>query len=322
MSRVHDALRRAGAVPRPHAATVGAGTAATLAGDFSTGDIPSGPLTAGAKYGESAAVATAGLLAGLFERVQTIPWNPNIESHIIDADRPGEAPTEEFRTLRTRLNHIKGLQKLDTLVVTSPSPAEGKSFTAANLAVVQAHLQGNPTILCDFDFRRPLMHHIFQIDRTPGLTDYLQGKAALHEVIRRLDGTNLYIAPAGSSVLNPLELLNLPEVTQLFEHLPKLFSWVILDSPPLLFAADANLLSTLTDGTLLVVRLGHTTIDSVTRAIQSMSHNNVVGVVANGAKRGELYSKYTYYHSYYYEQKPKGDGELVPEEEPAGPESD
>jgi protein-tyrosine kinase len=93
---------------------------------------------------------------------------------------------------------------------------------------------------------------------------------------------------------------------------------LILDSPPLLFAADANLLSTLTDGTLIVVRLGHTTIDSVTRAIQSMSHNNVVGVVANGAKRGELYSKYTYYHSYYYEQKAKPDSddvELEPEPE-------
>jgi receptor protein-tyrosine kinase len=311
MSRVHDALRRAGGPPpvSSHPAAT-----ATPAGQFGLGDIPQRPAVT--------SYATGGLLSGLLERVQETPWNPNIESHIIDADRPGEAPTEEFRTLRTRLNHIKGLQKLDTLVVTSPSPAEGKSFTAANLAVVQAHLQGNPTILCDFDFRRPLMHHIFQIDRTPGLTDYLQGKAPLHEVIRRLEGTNLYIAPAGSSVLNPLELLNLPEVTLLFEHLPKLFSWVILDSPPLLFAADANLLSTLTDGTLLVVRLGHTTIDSVTRAIQSMSHNNVVGVVANGAKRGELYSKYTYYHSYYYEQKPKGEGETVKPGEPAGPEMD
>jgi receptor protein-tyrosine kinase len=277
---------------------------------------------AAVRYNDGSSAAVGGPLAGLLERVQEIPWNPNLESHIIDAEHPGEAPTEEFRTLRTRLNHIKGLQKLETLVVTSPSPAEGKSFTAANLAVVEAHLQGNPTILCDFDFRRPLMHHIFQIDRTPGLTDYLQGKAALHEVIRRLAGTNLYIAPAGSSVLNPLELLNLPEVTLLFEHLPKLFNWVILDSPPLLFAADANLLSTLTDGTLLVVRLGHTTVDSVTRAIQSMSHNNVVGVVANGAKRGELYSKYTYYHSYYYEQKPKPDGDAIVDDEPAGPESD
>jgi protein-tyrosine kinase len=213
MSRVHDALRRAGGAP-PQDAPAVPSPAAIADGGVRAPDIPVRPPQ-DRRHVYGAAAASASPLAGLLERVQEIQWNPNIESHIIDADRPGEAPTEEFRTLRTRLNHIKGLQKLDTLVVTSPSPAEGKSFTAANLAVVQAHLQGNPTILCDFDFRRPLMHHIFQIDRTPGLTDYLQGKAALHEVIRRVEGTNLYIAPAGSSVLNPLELLNLPEVTQL-----------------------------------------------------------------------------------------------------------
>jgi Mrp family chromosome partitioning ATPase len=85
----------------------------------------------------------------------------------------------------------------------------------------------------------------------------------------------------------------------LLERLPTLFNWIILDSPPLLFAADANLLSTLSHGTLLVVRIGHTTIDSVTRAMQSLCNNNVLGIVVNGARRGELYSKYTYYHSYY-----------------------
>src|SRR5262249_30203194 len=80
---------------------------------------------------------------------------------------------------------------------------------------------------------------------------------------------------------------------------PSLFNWIILDSPPLLFAADANLLSTLCHGTLLVVRIGHTTIDSVTRAMQSLCNNNVLGIIVNGARRGELYSKYTYYHTYY-----------------------
>ncbi len=88
-------------------------------------------------------------------------------------------------------------------------------------------------------------------------------------------------------------------------------SWVIMDTPPLLFAADASLLSTMSHGTLLVVRIGHTTIDSVTRAMQSLCNNNVLGIVVNGARRGELYSKYTYYHSYY-----------TPKEEPAGAEAE
>jgi receptor protein-tyrosine kinase len=248
------------------------------------------------------AVATADVpaLQGLIEQMEEIPWDPAPEAHLIDVERPEASPTEEFRSLRTRLNHLQGLQPLHTIVVTSASPAEGKSFSAANLAVVESHLAGNNTLLCDFDFRRPILHNLFRLNRSPGLTEYLQGKASLGQVIKKVKGTNLFIAPAGSAVVNPLELLNLREVKILLDRLPSLFNWVILDTPPLLFAADANLLSTYCDGTLLVVRLGQTTVDSVTRAIQGMSHNNVIGVVCNGAARGELYSKYSYYKNYYY----------------------
>jgi len=202
---------------------------------------------------------------------------------------------------------MKSLQPIHTVVVTSPSPAEGKSLSAANLALAQSHLNGNLTLLADFDFRRPIVHTLFGIDRGPGITDYLLGKVQLHEAMRRVAGTNLYLMPAGEAVINPLELLNLREVKQMLERLPSLFQWVIMDSPPLLFAADASLLSTMSHGTLLVVRIGHTTIDSVTRAMQSLCNNNVLGIVVNGARRGELYSKYTYYHSYY-----------TPKEEPSG----
>jgi receptor protein-tyrosine kinase len=200
-------------------------------------------------------------------------------------------------------------------VITSPSPAEGKSFAAVNLALAEANLASNPTLLADFDFRRPIVHSMFQIDRSPGITDYLLGKVKLHEVIRRIAGTNLYIMPAGEAVINPLELLNLSEVRAMLENLPQLFNWVIIDSPPLLFAADANLLSTLSHGTMLVVRIGTTTIDSVTRAMQSLCENNVLGIIVNGARRGELYSKYTYYHSYYYSKPDERPNERNDEED-------
>ena len=103
--------------------------------------------------------------------------------------------------------------------------------------------------------------------------------------------------PAGTPVKNPLELLNLKQCRSLFEELPQIFNWAILDTPPLLFSADANLLATLADGTILVVKIGTTTFDNVTRAIQSLCENNVLGIVANGARASELYSKYTYYYS-------------------------
>ena len=288
MSRVHDALRRA-----------------EQAGMLSPPAVR--PAAPAAGNGPSTAVLDAGPnLAGLLEQVKEIPFHSSSDSLLIDVSRPHEAPMEEFRTLRTRLNHMKTLQPISSVVVTSASPAEGKSLSAANLALAEAHLANNVTLLADFDFRRPIIHTLFGTGRSPGITDYLLGKCQLHEAMRRLAGTSLYLMPAGEAVINPLELLNLREVKLLLDRLPSLFNWVILDSPPLLFAADANLLSTLCHGTLLVVRIGHTTIDSVTRAMQSLCNNNVLGIVVNAARRGELYSKYTYYHSYY---TPKERGE-------------
>ena len=102
-----------------------------------------------------AASTAASAMAGLLELVQTIPYNPSPDALVIDPLHPHEAPTEEFRTLRTRLNHMQSLQPIHTAVVTSPSPAEGKSFAAINLALAEAQLAGNLTLLCDFDLRRP-----------------------------------------------------------------------------------------------------------------------------------------------------------------------
>jgi protein-tyrosine kinase len=265
MSRVRDAMRQAG--PWPNAGAARAGTDAR----------PS--------------------IEGLLELVKTIPYNPSPDALVIDALHPEEAPTEEFRTLRTRLNHMQSLLPIHTAIITSPSPAEGKSFTATNLALAEAQLSGNLTLLCDFDFRRPVVHSLLQTDRSPGITDYLQGKVPLHEAIRKVGDTNLYMMPAGEAVINPLELLNLKDVKQMLDRLPGIFNWVLLDSPPLLFAADANLLSTLCHGTILVVRIGATTIDSINRAMQSLCQNNVLGIIVNGARSGELYNRDAYYNT-------------------------
>lgn len=301
MSRVHDALRKAAkenpvetaAPPRPPRRV-------TESDSASSSDLDSGRSTA--REDEPAAPwAEEGL--GDVERsinaARRIEFNPLGEALLVNPAKPREAPAEEFRTLRTRLNHLQTLQPLHTLVVTSASPAEGKSFTAANLALTQAQLADKRVLLADFDFRRPTVDKTFQVPISPGMTNYLQGTATLEEVLLRLGDSNLYIIPAGDPVPNPLELLNLKECVNLIADLRAHFDWVIIDSPPLLFAADGNLLATMCDGTVLVVRIGTTTFDSVTRALQSLCENNVLGIVVNGARRGELYSKYTYYHDYY-----------------------
>jgi receptor protein-tyrosine kinase len=219
---------------------------------------------------------------GMLGEVEVVKFEPAPESHLLDLNNSHETPAEEFRTLRTRLNHLQTLQPLHTAIVTSPSPAEGKTFTV---------------LLGDFDLRRPIVHNLFQIKRAPGISDYLMGQCTFAQALRKVEGMNLYLLPAGSAVRNPLELLNMRQVKALFEELPRTFNWSIFDTPPLLFSADANLLATLADGAILVVKIGSTTFDNVTRAMQSLCENNVLGIVANGARASELYSKYTYYYS-------------------------
>jgi receptor protein-tyrosine kinase len=294
MSRVHDALRRAeqsaqSAEETAVAVPVEEAVVASTAVNGSNGHVPASS--------SAAPPVRLNIHPGTLSEVALVPFQPAPETHLLDLNNSHETPAEEFRTLRTRLNHLQTLQPLHTVIVTSPSPAEGKTFCAVNLALAQAHLAESAVLLADFDLRRPIIHSLFQMDRSPGLSDYLTGQCNFAQALRRVEGMNLYVLPAGSPVKNPLELLNMRQAKALFEELPRAFNWAIFDTPPLLFSADANLLATLADGTVLVVKIGSTTFDNVTRAMQSLCENNVLGIVANGARASELYSKYTYYYS-------------------------
>src|SRR3954452_15995763 len=187
MSRVHDALRRAeqtGAVPPAPSGTTGASVPAP--------SVPAAtPAHSRIGSGATQVALSGGLLLGpdFLSRGSPVPFTPSPDSRLIDMSKPHEAPAEEFRTLRTRLNHLQTLQPISSLVVTSPSPAEGKSFAAVNLALAEAQIVNNPTLLVDCDFRRPIAHSLFQIDRAPGMTDYLLGKCKLEDAIHKIAGT-------------------------------------------------------------------------------------------------------------------------------------
>jgi protein-tyrosine kinase len=297
MSRVHDALRRSELTGTPGNASGRRGPEVPFGSSLPPTAGPvvlpaiDGPLAASGS--ESGTVISPAILDG----VREIPFDPAPESHLISAQSSQSSPGEEFRTLRTRLTHLQSIHPLHTVVVTSPSPAEGKTFTSVNLALAQAQIPENMVLLADFDLRRPAIHDLLQTERSPGFADFLLGEVTLSQAMRKLKGLNLYFLPAGTPVKNPLELLNLKTVRTFVEELPRSFHWAVFDTPPLLFSADANLLATLADGTILVVKIGSTTFESVTRAMQSLCENNVLGIVANGARAGELYSKYAHYYS-------------------------
>jgi protein-tyrosine kinase len=231
--------------------------------------------------------ATGTALAGStfsFDLLRTAPFIPSADTVLLDPLRRFETPLDEFGTLRTSLAHLRGIR---TILVTSSSPGEGKSFTAANLALAESQLDDNPTVLCDFDLRSPSLHRTFQLDRGPGVSDYLLGRAELTEVIQRIGEGNLFVLTAGTLVINPLELLHLDRTRLMLETLAVRFRRVILDSPPLLSASDASLLAALADGTLLVTRMGTTRLEAMGHAIESLGQSNILGIVANGGTRSK-----------------------------------
>ena len=155
MSRVHDALRRA---EEAGLAVQEYGAGSTRAEEPRAGDHMNGSRTS------SLPPVRLNLHAGMLNDVPKVAFQPAPESHLLDLNNSHETPAEEFRTLRTRLNHLQTLQPLHTVIITSPSPAEGKTFAAVNLALAQAHFAESAVLLADFDLRRPIIHSLFQVD--------------------------------------------------------------------------------------------------------------------------------------------------------------
>ncbi|MEN8144189.1 MAG: polysaccharide biosynthesis tyrosine autokinase [Gemmatimonadota bacterium] len=211
--------------------------------------------------------------------------------------------SEAFRNLRTNVRFVRGGEGAAEMVVTSPGPREGKSLTAANLAVVLAQ-QGIRTLLVDADMRRSVQHEQFGLQSSPGLAELLVGEASLAEAVRPTDVEGLYVMPAGTPPPNPAELLGGDRMDRLLESLREKFSSIVIDSPPMLAVTDAAVLGPKVDGVVLVLRAEQTDRGAASLALSQLHHvgATVLGVVMNDTKTdGAEY----YYRSYYGEDGPK-----------------
>jgi capsular exopolysaccharide synthesis family protein len=202
---------------------------------------------------------------------------------------------EAYRTLRTNLIFSQAVQSLNTLVVTSGSPAEGKTTTAANLAVSFAQ-QGMRVLIVDCDLRRARLHKMFGVPREPGLTECVLGQFEHEAVTRSTSVPGLYILPSGLLPPNPSELLGGEKMKNTLQALSGAFDLVILDTPPLLAASDAAILSTLADGVVLVVRAGVTESEAAQQAMQQLAS---VGARVIGAVLNDPDAKVQQYGGYY-----------------------
>jgi capsular exopolysaccharide synthesis family protein len=211
---------------------------------------------------------------------------------------------EAFRSLRTNLQFIGVDRHPKSLVITSCLPGEGKSSTAANLAITLAQA-GWRVILVDGDLRRPRIPQYLGIEGTTGLTDVLIERARLQDVIQTWGEAELSVLPSGQIPPNPSELLGSRGMRNVLTQLTETYDMVIIDAPPLLPITDAATLAAICDGTLLIARYGKTRREQIARATEMLSSINarMVGTVLNFAPATS-----SQYYGYGYESKVKGKG--------------
>jgi polysaccharide biosynthesis transport protein len=218
---------------------------------------------------------------------------------------------EAYRALRTSILLSSADVQPQVLMITSPGKGEGKSITAANLAAVMAHA-GSRVLLVDCDLRKPKIHKMFGLDRDVGLSSLLVSKEMKPEAfIQKTAEPKLEVLACGPIPPNPSELLGSKRMLTLLEMLRKDYERIILDSPPLLAATDAAVLTPIIDGTVLVLRAGETTRQMAQRAIKLLTDLNarVAGVVLNDlmlSKNGYYYYDYYHYGHYYGEEADDG----------------
>jgi len=296
MSRIHEALKKA----EQERATVQGG----VPSNFTSAPVAEVPV-----YEEGVATTPSpnlGMpefggplsLETLLSRCSQPEWKPDLQTMLFMNGSDGARGTEEYRTLRSRLYHVREKMTLKKLLVTSALPKEGKSFTSANLAQVMVRQHGRRALLIDADLRGPRLHQMLGAPAGPGLAEYLTGKADEVSVMQRGPMEGLFFIPSGEGIENPAELVASGKLKVLLQRLEPLFDWIIIDSPPVIPVSDASVLSKVCDGVLMVVRSNSTPSDVARKARMEFPDQMLIGVVLNGTNHETAQYERYYYESY------------------------
>jgi len=219
------------------------------------------------------------------------------DTRIVYHTEPRSASADRFRLLRMRLREMQSANKLKSILVTSPLPHDGKSTVALNLATVLAEHGKRTVLVIEGDLHRPTLAQQLGLKSGPGLADYLAGEGEAFSALRRIEPLGWYLLAAGKAPFNPTELLQTEALTNLIQALSPAFEWILIDSPPVVPLADTLALAKSTDGSLLIVKAGHTPRRSVEDAITLLGRQKVLGIVLNGMKGLDRY--YSGYGHYY-----------------------
>lgn len=241
------------------------------------------------------ATQSAGLGMVPMVNVDDIPEGTSLDliSHTIKEHSASEA----YRSIRTSLMFASPDWAPKSILVTSSTPSEGKSTTAINLAIVLA--QNNARVLLiDCDLRKPRLHKVFNVSSSPGLSDYIVGMHELNPL--QTDIENLEFLPSGSLPPNPAEIIGSNKMDALLDKLNDVYDYIIVDSPPVLGLADAVILGTKIDATMMVVASSQTTKEAIQESVKRIrtARTNVIGAVLNRVSASD--GGYAYYNQYYY----------------------
>ena len=225
-----------------------------------------------------------------------------LKRRLITKENPKSPVSEAYRSLRTSMLFSSD-KEIKSILVSSAGPGEGKTTTVANLAITYANL-GKNTLLVDTDLRRPVVHKVFNLEREPGVTNYLSGQTHDHKsLVQQTEIENLSIITSGVIPPNPSEMLGSNRMIDFVKSLENEYDMILFDSPPLVAVTDANMISKEIDRIVLVIKVGQTDKKAFHHTIVNLK--NIVaplgGIIMNAVTNKSSYGSYYYYyyHQYY-----------------------
>ena len=216
-------------------------------------------------------------------------------SRLVVLTDPRSSGADRFRYLRMRLNELRDVARLRSLVITSPLPQDGKSTVVLNLATILAEGGKRSVLVIEADLHHPTLAQRLGVRSQAGLSECLEGSLDPMMAIRRVDPPHCYLLQAGTPKGNPTELLQSGNLATVLESLSSHFDWVLIDTPPVTPLTDAVSISRLVDASLLVVRADYTPKGAVEEALSILGAKNVAGIVFNAAE--QLISSYYGYYN-------------------------
>jgi non-specific protein-tyrosine kinase len=220
----------------------------------------------------------------------------------VTSTQPRSPVSEAFRSLRTNIQFASVDHPIRTLLVTSPSPEDGKSTVAANLAVILAQ-SGREVVLVEADLRRPKVHRVLGLPNRQGISGlFVQPKLVINGSLQSTQVPGLSAVTSGELPPNPAELLGSEKMFEIFQHILEEKDVLVIDSPPVMAVTDAAVLAPRVDGVLLVVKPGITKFMACKQAVDQLERvgANILGVVLNDVEVKRSGYKYAYYRGYYY----------------------